>query len=140
MPINIQLDSSKRRVFCSFAGFKPRLLPRHIAAAYQELAADYSAIRFVPPALLRLDARTLQVDHQRDRSHISYSEPIAFTIVTGDDARDYIVTFSTEHGVRFYDADDLTRMLAHASSARLHTWRDSHLRPEPAHIVHVRLP
>ena len=139
MPINIQLDSSKRRLFCSFAGFKPRLLPRHIVAAYLDLAADYTAIRFVPPALLRLDARTLELDHQSDRSHISYSEPIAFTLIAGDDAKDYIVTFSTENGLRFYDADDLTRILAYASSARLHTWRDSHLRPEPAHIVHARL-
>jgi hypothetical protein len=139
MPINLQLDSSKQRVFCSFAGFKPRLLPRHIAAAYRALAAEYSDIRFVPPALIRLDARTLEVDHQRDRSHISYSEPVAFTLIAGEDSRDYIVTFSTENGLRFYAADDLTRMLAHASSAQLHTWRDSHLRPEPAHLVHVRL-
>ncbi len=139
MPINLQLDSTGRRLFCSFAGFKPRLLPRHIARAYEDLTADYPNIRFVPPILMRMDAETLGVEAQRDRSHISYSEPMAFVVVSGDDGTDHVVTFSPETGLRIYDADDLTRILAHASSAQLQTWGDSHFRPDPAHLAHVRL-
>ena len=44
LPINLQLDSTGQRLFASFAGFRPRLLPRHVAAAYPDLAADYSQI------------------------------------------------------------------------------------------------
>lgn len=136
MPINLQLDGSGRRLFCSFAGFKPRLLPRHIARAYAGMTADYSAIRFVPPVLMCLNAETLSPDDTLTRRHISYAEPIAFTLVR-DDRQECVLTFSPEIGLRVYDADDLTTIVAHATSAQLHSWKDSHFRPDPAHMVHV---
>jgi hypothetical protein len=138
MPINLKLDRTGERLFCSFAGFKPRLLPEHITRAYADLTTDYSVIRFVPPLLMCLDAHTLERDSRLCRNHISYSEPIAFTIVH-DDHGEFVLTFSPEIGLRIYDSSDLTLILAHASSAQLHSWRDSHFRPDPAHMVHVPL-
>ena len=136
MPINIQLDRERRRLFCTFSGFRPRLLSRHIAAAYPKRVIDPKAIRHVPPALMRFDAETLEPDLDGGRSHISYAEPIAMT-VAGADEDEYVCTFSPEVGLRIYPAEDVNRMLCHAESPKLMHWEDSHFRPEPAHISFV---
>lgn len=134
LPINIELDSLKQRVFCSFSGFRPRLLPRHVAAAYPNLVADVSDIRYVPPLVMRFDACTMQPDTDSKRRHLSYAEPVAMAVV-GNRGRDYVCTFSPEFGLRIYDADDLTTMVGYGVSAELMTYRDSHYRPMPAHMV-----
>ena len=108
LPINVHLDSSRQRLFCSFAGFHPRLLPRHVANAYRGLVADLSEIQFIPPLLMRFDAATLEPDIDPKRRHLSYSESIAFCVVGGDKT-EYICTFAPDVGLRIYQADDLTR-------------------------------
>jgi hypothetical protein len=138
LPINVQLDASRERVFCSFAGFHPRLLPKHVARAYEGLVADVHQIRFVPPLIMRLDARTLEPDVDAKRRHLSYAESIAFTVVHGDNA-DYLCTFAPDVGLRIYQADDLTTMVATALSAELMTYGDTHFRPTPAHMQFVPL-
>ncbi len=137
LPINIQLDQRRERLFCSFSGFRPRLLPEHVASAYGDRVVDRTTIRAVPPALIRFDAKTLEPDtNGTNRSHISYAEPMAMT-VAGDDDHSYVCTFSPAIGLRIYPADDLTRMICHAESPSLGHWRDSHFRPDPAHLCFV---
>jgi hypothetical protein len=136
LPINVQLDSSRERVFCSFAGFRPRLLPRHVARAYEGLVADLSQIRYVPPLLMRFDAASLEPDIDSKRRHLSYAESIAFTVIKGDRS-DYVCTFAPDVGLRIYDADDLTTMIGTALSAELMTYDDTHFRPTPAHMQFV---
>jgi len=136
LPINIMLDPAKRRLFCTFSGFRPRLLPRHIAAAYPNRLVDPATIRNVPPLLMRFDASTLEPEYDQNRGHLSYSEPIAMT-VAGDGKTDYVCTFSPEIGLRIYLADDLNRMICQAESPSLLHWQDSHFRPEPAHMQFV---
>jgi hypothetical protein len=77
LPINIELDSTGQYLFCTFSGFRPRLLPRHIARAYPDISVEPSKIRYVPPLLMRFKASTLEVDHDNRRGHLSYAEPIA---------------------------------------------------------------
>jgi hypothetical protein len=137
LPINIQLDSSKERVFCSFSGFRPRLLPRHVALAYKDLVADVSQIRYVPPLLMRFNASSLEPDTDSKRRHLSYAEPVALAVV-GDSGSDYVCTFAPDVGLRIYSADDLTTMVGYAVAAELMTYRDSHYRPMPAHMAFVR--
>jgi hypothetical protein len=134
LPINIELDSARRRLYCSFAGFRPRLLPRHIAAAYPDLAVDANRIRYVPPLLMRFDADTLEPQYEKGRTYLSYAEPVAFA-AGGNGSKEFICTFSPEVGLRIYAADDFTRMLCHAVSPHLMNWRDSHFRPDPAHMI-----
>jgi hypothetical protein len=136
LPINIHLDSSRERVFCSFSGFRPRLLPRHVALAYKDLVADVNAIRYVPPLLMRFDASSLEPDIDPKRRHLSYAESVAFTVV-GDGGRDYVCTFAPDVGLRIYEADDLTTMIAYAVAGELMTYRDTHYRPMPAHMQFV---
>jgi hypothetical protein len=136
LPINIQLDPSRRRLFCTFSGFRPRLLPQHVASAYPDRVVDLEDIRYVPPLLMRFDATTLEPEDDGTRSHLSYAEPIAMT-VAGDGTTDYVCTFSPEIGLRIYFADDLTRMICHAESPSLMHWQDTHFRPEPAHLQFV---
>lgn len=136
LPINVQLDSSRERVFCSFAGFHPRLLPEHVARAYAGLVADVSRIRYVPPLLMRFDAACLEPDTDSKRRHLSYAESIAFTVIKGDGS-DYVCTFAPDVGLRIYHADDLTTMVGTALSAELMTYRDTHFRPTPAHMQFV---
>jgi hypothetical protein len=138
LPINVQLDSSRERLFCSFAGFHPRLLPRHVARAYPGLVADVSRIRYVPPLVMRFDAKTLTPDIDAKRRHLSYAESIAFTVVNGGND-DYVCTFAPDVGLRIYQADDLTTMVATALSAELMTYHDTHFRPTPAHMQFVPL-
>jgi len=132
LPINLSLDSTDERLFASFAGFRPRLLPQHIAVAYPGLAIPVSEAGYVPPLLMRLDAKTLQPDRSTPHG-LSYAEPIAFAVVQAD-GRDYVCTVSTEFGLRIYDADDLSAVLCEATAHQLATWQDSHFRSEPAHV------
>ncbi len=136
LPINIELDPAKRRLFCTFSGFRPRLLSRHIAAAYPNRVVDPATIRNVPPLLMRFNAATLEPEYDQNRGHLSYAEPIAMT-VAGDGNTDYVCTFSPEVGLRIYLADDLNHMVCYAESPSLMHWRDSHFRPEPAHMQFV---
>ena len=137
LPINVHLNSSRQRVFCSFAGFHPRLLPRHVADAYPAHVADLSKIGYVPPLLMRLDAGSLQPNSDFKRRHLSYAESIAFTVIQGPHT-DYVCTFSPDVGLRIYDGNDLSTMVATALSAELMTYRDTHFRPTPAHMQFVR--
>jgi hypothetical protein len=134
LPINIELDSTRQRLFCSFAGFRPRLLPQHIAAAYPDLVVDPARIRYIPPLLMRLDPDTLLPQYESARTYLSYAEPVAFT-AAGNGTKDFVCTFSSEAGLRIYAADDFSRVLCHAVSPMLMNWRDSHFRPDPAHMV-----
>lgn len=136
LPINIQLDSRREKLFCSFSGFRPRLLPEHVATAYPSRVVDRNTIRSVPSLLIRLNAETLEADSEGTRSHISYAEPMAMT-VAGDGVTDYVCTFSPAVGLRIYPADDLRRMICHAESPSLWHWRDTHFRPDPAHLAFI---
>jgi hypothetical protein len=133
LPINIELDPSRRWLFCSFGGFRPRLLSHHITTAYPGLTVDQARIRYVPPLLMRFRADTLEVDTDKDRRHLSYAEPIAMTTVR-DGAETYVCTFSPETGLRIYEAEDLTAMVCHAVAPDLMNWEETHFRPDPAHI------
>lgn len=133
LPINIDLDPSRRWLFCTFSGFRPRLLSRHIAAAYPALTIDPRGVRYVPPLLMRFDASTLKPDDHGDRSHLAYAEPIAMT-VAGERDSSYVCTFSPEAGLRIYRAEDLSAMVCHAVAPEFMNWRDSHFRPDPAHL------
>jgi hypothetical protein len=44
LPINMELDSTRERLFCTFNGFHPRLATRHVAAAYPDLAVEPATI------------------------------------------------------------------------------------------------
>lgn len=136
LPINMVLDSTGQRVFCSFSGFHPRLLPQHVVAAYPDLAVDPGTIRYVPPLLMRFRADTMEPDYDSQRRYLSYAEPMAIAVV-GDGKTDYVLTFGPETGLRIYPADDLTRMVCHAVSASLMHWKDTHFRPDPAHMQFV---
>lgn len=136
LPINMELDSTRQRIFCTFSGFHPRLMPRHVAAAYPDLAVDPATIRYVPPLLMRFKADTLEPDFDSRRGHLSYAESVAIAVVGGGHM-DYVLTFSPETGLRIYPADDLTRMVGHAVSASLMHWKDTHFRPDPAHMQFV---
>lgn len=133
LPINIEVDPSRQWLFCSFAGLRPRLLPRHILDAYPGLAVDGAHVRYVPPLLLRFRAETLEVDTDRDRRHLSYAEPIAMTTV-GDGRDVYVCTFSPETGLRIYRAEDLTAMVCHGTAPEFMNWGETHFRPDPAHM------
>lgn len=137
LPINIELDPSGEFLFCSFSGFRPRLLPRHVAGMYPDLRVDPSKIRYVPPLLMRFKASTLEPDITDDRKHLSYVEPIGMTVVQGAD-RNYVLTFGPETGLRVYSADDLSTMLCHAVAPELMNWQDTHFRPDPPHMKFVR--
>ena len=137
LPINIQLDSSKQHVFCSFSGFRPRLLPRHVALAYAGLVANVDEIAYVPPLLMRLNADTLEPDTDPRRRHLSYAEPVAFAVVPGPGGLDIVCTFSPELGLRIYRADDLTTMVGYAVAGELMTYHDTHFRPMPAHMAFI---
>lgn len=138
LPINLDIEPSGQRVFASFSGFHPRLLPRHVADAYPDRVADMANMRYVPPLLIRLRADTLEPDYDQHRSYLSYAEPVAMAVV-GDIARSFVCTFSPEVGLRIYRADDLQHVVAHAVNARLHTWQDSHFRPDPPHMVFAQV-
>ena len=136
LPINVILDNTRSHLFCSFSGFHPRLLPRHIARAYPDRAVDAQRIRFVPSLLMRFRADTLEPEYGSNRDYISYTEPIALSVVGSADSG-YVCTFSPEIGLRIYQASDLSDMICHATSASLWHWEDTHFRPDPAHMMFV---
>jgi hypothetical protein len=136
LPINIELDAARRHLYCSFAGFRPRQLSRHIAAAYPDRTVDYRRIRYIPPLVMRLDADTLAPD-TAGGACVSYAESIATTLATAGDGKPYLCTFSPENGLRIYLAEDLDRMVCHAVAPELMCWQDSHFRPDPAHIAFI---
>jgi hypothetical protein len=133
LPINIELDPSGQYLFCTFSGFRPRLLPKHVARAYPKIAVNPSAIRYVPPLLARFNASTLELDHDRNRGHLSYAEPIAMTVI-GNKDECFVCTFSPEVGLRIYPIDDLTAMVCHAVAPEFMNWGETHFRPDPAHM------
>lgn len=136
LPINVELSADRNSVFCSFAGFHPRLLPKHVADAYRGFAATPENLRYVPPLLMRLSADTLEPEYDDGRGYMSYAEPVADAVVGSE--TQYVCTFSPEIGLRIYRADDLNHMVATAVSAELHHWEDSHFRPDPAHMVFIQ--
>lgn len=136
LPINLSLGSDGRRVFASFAGFRPRLLSQHIVAAYPDLAISARDAGYAPPLLMRLDARTLQPDYSTPHA-LSYAEPIAFTLLPAAGRDDYVCTVSSELGLRIYDADDLSAVICEATAHQLGTWGDTHFRTDPAHVEFI---
>jgi len=136
LPINIQLDESRQALFCSFSGFRPRLLPAHIARAYPRRATSTRSTQYVPPLLMRFDAGRLEPDVDRNNTHISYAEPIADCVV-GTVGEGFACTFSPEAGLRIYRASDLSCMVAHATAHPIWQCGDTHFRPQPAHMVFV---
>lgn len=136
LPVNIERSPSGAHLFCTYGGFRPRLLPRHITRAYPDRLARYDSIRYVPPLLMRHDAETLEPDWKPDRGHLSYAEPIAMSVV-GDESGEFVCTFSPETGLRVYRSDHLGQMVCQAESSSLMHWGDSHFRPEPAHMQFI---
>jgi hypothetical protein len=136
LPINIELNQSKTRLFCTFSGFHPRLLSQHVAGAYKERVVNPDTARYVPPLLMRFDSVSLEPEYDSERTYLSYAEPIAMTVV-GDGTRDYVCTFAPEVGLRIYAADHLNHMVGYAVSAELMNWKDSHFRPDPAHMQFI---
>lgn len=136
LPINIELDESKEFLFCSFSGLRPRLLSKNTADTYRDIAVNPFKVRYVPPLLMRFNAKTLRPDYDRSRSYLSYAEPVAITVI-GSVGHGYVCTFSPEIGLRIYRSDDLSYMLCHAVSAELLSWGETHFRPEPAHMIFV---
>ena len=136
LPINIQLDTSRKALFCTFSGFRPRLLPRHIAQAYPGRVVDANSVYYVPPALIRLGAESMKPDFRESLSHISYAEPIAMCVV-GSVENGFVCTFSPELGLRVYRASDLSRMVAHVTAHPIWHFAHTHFRPTPAHMKFV---
>lgn len=136
LPINIELDASRRALFCTFNGYHPRLMPRHIANGYPARVVEHSSIRPVPSVMMRFDAETLRPDYDNQRSYISYGEPVAMAVV-GDRDTGYVCSFSPEEGLKVYRAGDFNEMVCHAVSHELLHWEDTHFRPDPAHMVFV---
>jgi hypothetical protein len=136
LPINIQLDASGEHLFCTFSGLRPRLLSKHVVDAYPDLAVDPQSIRFVPPLLMRLDAKTLQPPRDKRRNYLSYWEPIAMTVV-GDFETGYVCTFSPDEGLHIYRANDLTMAVCTVMAHDILHYKETHFRPEPAHMVFI---
>jgi hypothetical protein len=136
LPINIELDSSRRALYCTFNGYHPRLMPHHIAAGYSDRVVDHRSIHPVPSTMMRFDAETLRPDFDSRRSYISYGEPVAMAVI-GDRDTGYVCTFSPEEGLKIYRAGDFNEMVCHAISHELLHWEDTHFRPDPAHMVFV---
>lgn len=136
LPINVQLDSSGESLFCSFAGFRPRLLPRHVLRAYGARAADMCDVRFVPPLIMRLDPKTLSPQRMANRGHLAYSEPLAMTVV-GDADSGFLCTFSPEQGLRILRAGDMNVIEAYATNHELWSCGEAHFRPDPPHMTFV---
>lgn len=136
LPINIEADPTGQALFCSFAGFRPRLLSRHVAAAYADIVVDAGQVRYVPPLIMRFDAATLAPQRLPGRGHLAYAEPIAISLV-GDCDSGYLCTFSPEQGFRVLQAGDLNRVVGYAVGHDLWQWRDSHFRPDPPHMKHA---
>lgn len=57
LPINLDIEPTGAYVFASFAGFHPRLLPKHVADTYPDRVVDMSNVRYIPPLLMRSTLR-----------------------------------------------------------------------------------
>lgn len=136
LPINVSLDSSRKSLFCTFAGLRPRLMSKHVVAAYGDSVVDPTTVRYIPPLLMRFDAETLEPDADDERRYLSYAEPMAMTVI-GETSSGFVCTFSPEIGLRIYRANDLGSIVGHALSGELMNYADTHFRPEPAHMVYV---
>lgn len=136
LPINVQLDASGQSLFCSFAGFRPRLLPKHVLRAYGAHAVDMSGVRFVPPLIMRLDPKTMSPQRVANRGHLTYSEPLAMTVV-GDTDTGFLCTFSPEQGFRILRAGDMNVIEAYATNHELWSCGETHFRPDPPHMSFV---
>jgi hypothetical protein len=130
LPINIEADPKGEAIYCSFAGFRPRLLPRHVASAYADIVVDPQLIRYVPPLIMRLDGETLAPQRLPGRGHLAYAEPIAISLV-GDCESGYLCTFSPEQGFRVLRAGNLNHLVGYAVNHELWHWKDTHFRPDP---------
>jgi hypothetical protein len=133
LPINIQTDATGKALFCTFAGFRPRLLPSHVARAYPKRSIDPLSVYYVPPVLMRFDANRLEPDATGSLSHISYAEPMAMSVVGSVD-NGYVCTFSPELGLRVYRASDLSHMVAHVVAHPIWHCGSDYFRPAPAHM------
>ncbi len=136
LPINIQLDTSRKALFCTLSGFRPLLLPLQWGQAYPGRVVDANSVYYVPPALFRLDAESMKPDFRESLSHISYAEPIAMCVV-GSVEKGFVCTFSPEFGSRVYRASDLSRMVAHVTAHPIWHFAYTHFRPTPAHMEFV---
>jgi hypothetical protein len=136
LPINIQLDASRKQLFCNFSGFHPRLLSAHIAKAYPGMTVDTDTVREVPPLLMRFDADRLEPEYESDGAHLVYNEPLAMVVV-GDSSRGWMCTFSPDRGLRICRANDLTRTICTARSPELNRPEEGYFRPQPPHMLFV---
>ena len=75
-------------------------------------------------------------EYNNDRTYVSYTEPIAFALA-GNYPNEFICTFSPESGLKIYHSDDFSQVVGHAVSPFLMNWRDTHFRPDPAHMAFV---
>jgi hypothetical protein len=136
LPINIQLDESRKQLYCNFSGFHPRLLSSHIARAYPGMVVDHEKVGEVPPLLMRFDARRLEPHFEADSAHMSYKEPLAMTVI-GDLDHGWVCTFSPALGLRVYRANDLTRTVCTARAPELALAAEAQFRPQPPHMMFV---
>jgi hypothetical protein len=134
LPINIQLDGSRKELYCNFSGFQPRLLSSHIARAYPGMVVDPESVRRAPPLLMRFDVGRLEPQYETGNSYFNYQEPLAMAVV-GTYSQGWVCTFSPERGVRVFRADDLSRTTCTASSAELSRPDEMHFRPQAHHMV-----
>jgi hypothetical protein len=136
LPINIEIDGAGKHLYCTFAGFRPRLLPAHVASAYTDRVVEAAEIRDVPSLLMRFDADTLEPTTAADRSYLSYNESLAIAVV-GDTPSGHVLSFSPEFGLRIYQAADLSRLVAHGIGHEMWHVGDTHFRTAPAHMAFV---
>jgi hypothetical protein len=136
MPINIHLSRDRRSLFGSFAGVNPRLIADAASRQHPVTATDFAKLRYVPPLIARFDADTLEPADTSGRTHASYADAIATTLVERDDEA-YVVSLSARDGLRIYAAADLQRLVGFGVNARLQHVDDALFRTEPAHLQFV---
>jgi hypothetical protein len=113
-------------------------MSRHVAEAYPTRRVDALSIWYVPPVLMRLDAKTLQPEYSGGRDYLSYAEPVAMCTI-GPVGDGFVCTFSPELGLRIYRSDDLSEMVAHVTCHPIWQCGETHFRPEPAHMSFLRV-
>jgi hypothetical protein len=136
LPINIVLDESREHLFCTFSGFRPRLLSRRLAEAYPDRRIEPEMIRDVPSLLMRFHAGTLTPAYEKGRRYLSYYESHAIDVV-GSFEDGHVVTFSPEFGLRIFRASDLSQVIGHATGHEIWHVGDEFFRPTPAHLQFV---
>jgi hypothetical protein len=136
LPINLDLDASRKYVFCNFNGLRPRLVGRHTYDLYEPECLKPSVARNIPEVHMRLRADDLTLDLRSNRSHVAYTLPSAMAII-GDVETGYMCTFSPEMGLFITPLNDLSKLVCHAVGHELWTYGTTHFRPEPAHAIHL---